>query len=162
MAAQRAALEARFQELQDLGPLPIILGQPYPVFALTNKAGEVYRAFFELVGPSSSGATNGLFAGNLKPTPQPALTRAPLMPPRFVTPQNRRPLSGSSLPAVESNLPGSTPTPATIDPATGLPVGKAGEAMTVIDPATGLPVTRVPANPSPLKGTNGAAKTSRN
>jgi hypothetical protein len=160
--AQRVALEARFQELQDLGPLPIILGQPYPLFALTNKAGEVYRTFFELVEPSLGGATNGPLAGSLKPTPPPVLPRTPVLPPQFVTPQNRRPLSESNAPAVASNLPGSTSTPATIDPATGLPVGNAGAAMTVIDPATGLPVTRAPANPIRLKGTNGATKTGRN
>jgi len=78
MNAQRVTLETRFQELQDLGPLPVILGEPYPVFSLTNKAGEVYRAFFELAGPSSNGATNELHAAKPMPNPRPVSSGAPL------------------------------------------------------------------------------------
>jgi len=162
MNSQRAALETRFQELQDLGPLPVILGEPYPVFSLTNKAGEVYRAFFELAGPSSAGATNELHAAKPMTNPRPVSSGVPLPPPQYVTPQNRRPAQGDSPSDPAPNLPGSIPPPARIDPATGLPVVAGGAATTAIDPATGLPVTRTPAIPSRPKGTNGTAKSTRN
>ena len=49
--AQRTALEAQFQELQDQGPIPVVLGEPKLLFSTTNSAGEVYQGFLELVGP---------------------------------------------------------------------------------------------------------------
>ena len=51
--AQRAALEAQFQALQDLGPIPVVLGEPKLMFSTTNAAGEVYQGFLELVGADS-------------------------------------------------------------------------------------------------------------
>ena len=42
------------RQLEDLakqGPIDVYLGEPRQMFSLTNEAGEVYRAFFELVGP---------------------------------------------------------------------------------------------------------------
>jgi hypothetical protein len=51
--AQRATLEAQFQELLDQGPIPVVLGTPRLVFSVTNSANEVYQGFFELVGPPS-------------------------------------------------------------------------------------------------------------
>jgi serine/threonine protein kinase len=48
--AQREVLEQQFQALLDRGPIPVVLGEPCEVFAVTNKNGEVYRGFFELVG----------------------------------------------------------------------------------------------------------------
>ena len=49
--AQREVLEAQFQELQDQGPIPLVLGEPKLMFSTTNSAGEVYQGFLELVGP---------------------------------------------------------------------------------------------------------------
>ena len=49
--AQHAALETQFQELQDQGPIPVVLGEPKLLFSTTNGAGEVYQGFLELVGP---------------------------------------------------------------------------------------------------------------
>jgi hypothetical protein len=154
MSAQRASLEARFQELQDLGPIPVVLGESFTVFCLTNKAGEVYRACFELSAPSSATATNELVVGRPAPALAPPVTRVPPGPPTYLTPQNRRPEAGPI-------TPGRSPAPARIDPATGLPVSSAS-AATVIDPATGLPVSRPPAVPAQLSRTNGAIKPTRN
>ncbi len=124
LEAQRAALEARFQQLQDLGPIPVILGEPYPVFCLTNEAGQVYRALFELVGPSATGATKDqAAAAPTRSTPRDLTVAA--RPP--VTPQNR-----------VSSTPG--PAPARIDPVTGLPIQTSGKTSTVFDPVTGLPI----------------------
>jgi hypothetical protein len=53
MEAQRRALKEQFQELQDRGPIPVVLGEPCQVFNVTNKNGEVYRGSFELVGPTA-------------------------------------------------------------------------------------------------------------
>jgi len=52
--AQRAALNTQFQELQDEGPIPVVLGKPKLLFSTTNGAGEVYQGFLELVGPPAS------------------------------------------------------------------------------------------------------------
>jgi|GEM_PF-897183 len=49
--AQRTALEAQFQELQDQGPIPVVLGKPKLLFSTTNGTGDVYQGFLELVGP---------------------------------------------------------------------------------------------------------------
>jgi hypothetical protein len=114
MSAQRALLDTRFQELQDLGPIPVVLGEPYPVFSLTNQLGEVLRACFELVAPSATGATNGRLPVQSGPNSQPELSSGlspgPLPPPRYlIPPQNSVPI------AAPKPLP-----PAAIDPATGL------------------------------------------
>jgi hypothetical protein len=44
-------LESQFQELQDQGPIPVVLGKPKQVFSVTNETGEAYQGFLELVGP---------------------------------------------------------------------------------------------------------------
>ncbi len=51
--AERKAFEQQFQELLDRGPIPVVLGQPCQVFAVTNKGGDVYRGYLELVAPGS-------------------------------------------------------------------------------------------------------------
>jgi hypothetical protein len=52
--ARRKVLEAQLQELEDQGPISVVLGQPKPLFSITNEDGENYRGFFELVGPQKS------------------------------------------------------------------------------------------------------------
>jgi serine/threonine protein kinase len=47
---QREAV-AQLQRLAEGGPLRVMHGQPRQLFSITNKAGEVYRGSFELVGP---------------------------------------------------------------------------------------------------------------
>jgi serine/threonine protein kinase len=49
--AERKAFEQQVQELPDRGPIPVVLGKPFEVFALTNQNREVYRGFLELVAP---------------------------------------------------------------------------------------------------------------
>jgi hypothetical protein len=44
---------AQMQRLAEEGPLRVVYGQPCQVFAITNKGGDVYRGFFQLVGPSA-------------------------------------------------------------------------------------------------------------
>ncbi len=51
---QREAV-AQLQRLAEEGPLQVVYGQPRQVFAITNQGGEVYRGFFELVGPPAPG-----------------------------------------------------------------------------------------------------------
>jgi len=48
---QKREAVAQLQRLAEEGPLRVVHGQPRQVFAITNKAGEVYRGSFELVGP---------------------------------------------------------------------------------------------------------------
>jgi len=48
---QREAV-AQLQRLAEEGPLRVVHGQPRQLFSITNKAGEVYRGSFELVGPA--------------------------------------------------------------------------------------------------------------
>ncbi len=48
---ERKAFEQQLQELLDRGPIPVVLGQPCQVFAVTNKGGDVYRGYLELVAP---------------------------------------------------------------------------------------------------------------
>jgi HEAT repeat protein len=56
-AAQQAGLQAQFQELQDQGPIPVVLGEPKLVFSITNGAGELYQGFLELVGAAGPAST---------------------------------------------------------------------------------------------------------
>jgi hypothetical protein len=51
--AQRTVLEAQFQELQDQGPIPVVLGEPKLLFSTTNTDGDVYQGFLELIGPDT-------------------------------------------------------------------------------------------------------------
>ena len=53
---QREAV-AQLQRVAEAGPLQVVYGQPRQVFSITNQGGEVYRGFFELVGPPAGGAT---------------------------------------------------------------------------------------------------------
>jgi serine/threonine protein kinase len=47
--AQRKALAGQLQELQDQGPIPIVLGQPKLLFSVTNGSGDISQGFLELV-----------------------------------------------------------------------------------------------------------------
>ncbi len=47
----RKMLFAQIEQLADRGPLKVVAGQPTEMFSITNKAGEVYKGFLELVGP---------------------------------------------------------------------------------------------------------------
>ena len=49
--AQKAALEAQFQRLQEQGPIEVVLGQPRLLFSITNGPGEAFQGFLELIGP---------------------------------------------------------------------------------------------------------------
>jgi hypothetical protein len=51
--AQRTALEAQLQALQDQGSIPIFLGEPKLIFSMTNEPDDVYQGFLELVGPDT-------------------------------------------------------------------------------------------------------------
>ncbi len=157
MKAQRTLLETRFQELQDMGPIQVVLGKPYPVFSLTNSAGQVFRTWFELVASSATDAptqTAGLTAPPDSPPPE---VRAPLPPPRYLSPQNAQSTPGTNVaPPRTLKLPAKALPPATIDPATGLPAGAGPSAP--IDPRTGLPVTSAQTAPVPPRLlTNSAA-----
>ena len=115
-----------------------------PVFSITNGAGGVFQAFFELVGPGD--VTN-------KATKASPPMAAP-MGPRYLTPQNRVPAPVTPGGKV-GGVPGGVVRPARIDPATGLPLAPGAAAPTGrIDPATGLPTTYVPPFPLPAPGTN--------
>jgi hypothetical protein len=48
---EQQAASVQLQQLAKQGPFPVIFGEPHQVFAITNKAGEIYKGFFELVGP---------------------------------------------------------------------------------------------------------------
>ena len=49
----QAATE-QLERLKELGPVLVAPGERRPVFAVTNKLGEVFRGFFELIGPRSA------------------------------------------------------------------------------------------------------------
>jgi hypothetical protein len=128
MQAQRTALAEQFQALLDRGPIRVVLGEPCQIFALTNKDGEVYRGFLELVELSPGGETTNTHqnnsARNLPPgntsertSPTSARTGASGRPP--AAPANPRPA-----PSPRAPLPPAGPAYATpkLDPATGLPV----------------------------------------
>jgi serine/threonine protein kinase len=48
---QQQEAGVQLQQLAEQGPLQVVFGEPRQVFAITNKVGEIYRGFFELVGP---------------------------------------------------------------------------------------------------------------
>jgi hypothetical protein len=52
---QKREAVAQLQRLAAHGPLQVLHGQPREVFAITNSIGDVYRGFFELVGPPAPG-----------------------------------------------------------------------------------------------------------
>ena len=53
----RKTLFAQIEQLAARGPLTVVAGQPAEVFSITNKSGDVYKGFLELVGPKD-GATS--------------------------------------------------------------------------------------------------------
>jgi serine/threonine protein kinase len=53
--AQTKALTAQLQELQDQGPISVVLGKPKRMFSITNGAGEVFQGFLEIIGPGTDG-----------------------------------------------------------------------------------------------------------
>lgn len=50
---QREAV-AQLQRLAEKGPIRVTYGKPFQLFSITNTAGEVYKGYFELVGPPAS------------------------------------------------------------------------------------------------------------
>jgi hypothetical protein len=149
--AQRSALEARFQELQDLGPIPVVLGEPYLVFSVTNKANEVYRGYFELIGsPPPGRATNAATdtptrkaqLGNSVP-PKGLLTRLTDTPVAAPTASSR-----ADSPRGGSHRSAGFPAGAQVDPVTGLPITTPGGASVQINPATGLPAAEDETGPA--------------
>ncbi len=52
LAAKDATLEVQLQTLQDQGPISVVLGEPKLLFSVTNRAGEPFQGFLELVGPA--------------------------------------------------------------------------------------------------------------
>jgi hypothetical protein len=52
---ERNTADAQFRELAENGALQVFLGEPQLVFSITNKTGEVFKGFLELVGPLSAG-----------------------------------------------------------------------------------------------------------
>ncbi len=150
--AQRAALQVRLQELVDMGPISVPAGKPFPVFSITNKTGQVYSGFFELVDPSaadppghsSRAETTGplpaadnaeLVSRPGEPGPTRVAPPAPTFPrPLTMPPRTLRMPSGA---APRTNSVAFQPA-TTIDPATGLPLGPGGAARMRVDPATGL------------------------
>jgi hypothetical protein len=59
--AQRKALAEQLQELQDQGPIPIVLGHPKLIFSVTNGSGDISQGFLELVhAETNQPATAGL------------------------------------------------------------------------------------------------------
>jgi hypothetical protein len=52
--AQQSALAAQFQKLQDQGAIEVILDEPLLIFSITNKPGDVFQGFLELIGPPGS------------------------------------------------------------------------------------------------------------
>jgi len=49
------AADAQFRQLAKKGALQVFLGEPRLVFSITNKTGEVFKGFLELVGPPAAG-----------------------------------------------------------------------------------------------------------
>jgi serine/threonine protein kinase len=127
MKAERTTLEEQFQALLDRGPIPVVLGEPCQVFALTNKNAEVYRGFFELVAPSSGGAM----------TNTPRTQAAPIMPPGNAANSAPRPRAGR--PSVPANPADSASTAQTARVPGRVP-HLTGTLTPMLDPATGLPV----------------------
>jgi len=48
------SVEQQLQDLQDSGPISIVLGQPKLVFSITNDLNNVFQGFLELVGPGTT------------------------------------------------------------------------------------------------------------
>jgi len=48
---QTEAIAIQLQHLAAQGSVPVVFGKPLQAFAITNTAGEIYKGFFELVGP---------------------------------------------------------------------------------------------------------------
>jgi hypothetical protein len=48
---QQQAAGVQLQQLAEQGPIPVVFGEPRQLFSITNGAGEIYKGFFELVGP---------------------------------------------------------------------------------------------------------------
>ncbi len=53
----RKTLFAQIEQLAAQGPITVVAGQPSEIFSITNKSGEIYKGFLELVGPKD-GTTN--------------------------------------------------------------------------------------------------------
>ena len=49
--AKMKSLEQQLQDLQDQGPISVVLGQPKLIFSITNGPDDVFQGFLELVGP---------------------------------------------------------------------------------------------------------------
>ena len=45
--------KAQMQKLAGPDPIRVVFGEPRQVFSITNKVGEIYKGFFELVGPDT-------------------------------------------------------------------------------------------------------------
>jgi serine/threonine protein kinase len=167
METERKAFEEQFQALLDRGPIPVVLGQPCQMFAVTNKGGEVYRGYLELVAPGAGSPSKAPQTGEAR-TRQPdnaieiteparhrrgALDARLLAPPQYATPAGqalaRTNPARSGLAAQSARVPDFTGVhPPMLDPATGLPVpvgepmppGATSVLLPRLDPATGLPV----------------------
>ena len=64
--AQRATVERQLQELQDQGPIRVVLGEPKQLFSFTNGSGDIYQGFLELVRQQTkTPAQNTISATNL-------------------------------------------------------------------------------------------------
>ncbi len=42
---------AQLKKIAERNPIQVVLGEPRELFSITNNAGEIYKGFFELVGP---------------------------------------------------------------------------------------------------------------
>ena len=51
---EQQAASVQLQQLAKQGPFPVIFGEPHQVFAITNKAGEIYKGFFRIGAPAPS------------------------------------------------------------------------------------------------------------
>jgi serine/threonine protein kinase len=74
---QKREAVAQLQQLAKEGPLRVVYGEPRQVFSITNNGGEVYRGFFELVGPPVPAE----LPGYLPPTDKSSATVPGLAPP---------------------------------------------------------------------------------
>jgi hypothetical protein len=54
MRAQGAVMEAQLQELEDQGPIPVVLGEPKRMFSVTNGSGDIWQGFLELVASGTN------------------------------------------------------------------------------------------------------------
>ncbi len=94
---------AQLQRFAEEGPLRVVYGEPRQVFAITNKNGEVYRGFFELVAPPAGGsATHAL------PERSAHTRSAPSLPSMRVEPATGRPIPAAAPGAAPSSTAGAT------------------------------------------------------